>query len=143
MSWLGSSSPGHTEPKFLPRPAGSPLPWQGELFSRFRMPARSASGISRRLFTLGTESSGASPPRGFLLLESWRAVKTPSRGCFSDDLEFTEQSRAASSASVSTFTVLFFRTVAERKWGSVGRPWFSRVPRHQAVRSHPLIFSLK
>lgn len=101
------------------------------------------SGISRRLFTLGTESSGASPPRGFLLLESWRAVKTPSRGCFSDDLEFTEQSRAASSASVSTFTVLFFRTVAERKWGSVGRPWFSRVPRHQAVRSHPLIFSLK
>lgn len=101
------------------------------------------SGISRRLFTLGTESSGASLPRGFLLLESWRAVKTPSRGCFSDDLEFTEQSRAASSASVSTFTVLFFRTVAERKWGSVGRPRFSRVPRHQAVRSHLLIFSLK
>lgn len=101
------------------------------------------SGISRRLFTLGTESSGASPPRGFLLLESWRAVKTPSKGCFSDDLEFTEQSRAASSASVSTFTVLFFRTVAERKRGSVGRPQFSRVPRHQAVRSHLLIFSLK
>ena len=80
------------------------------------------SGISRRRFTLGTGSGGPSPPPlppgCFLLLESWRAVKTPSRGCFSEDLEFTEQSRAASSASVSTFTVLFFRTVAERKEGS-------------------------
>lgn len=90
------------------------------------------SGISRRLFTPGTESGWPSPPSCFRLLESWRAVKTQSRGCFSEDLELTEQSRAASSASVSTFTVLFFRTVAEKKQGSAGKTTgcleVSRVP---------------
>lgn len=83
------------------------------------------SGISRRLFTLETESGWPSLPGCLRLLESWRVVKTLSRRCFSEDLEFTEQSRAASSASASTFTVLFFRTAAEERGDSAGedRGW--------------------
>lgn len=73
------------------------------------------SGISRLLFTLGPESGWPSLLGCFRLLDSWRVVKALSRGCFSEDLELTEQSSAASSASVSTFTVLIFRTAAEKR----------------------------
>lgn len=92
------------------------------------------SGISRssrRLSPAGPRHPGAFSAG---VLES---RKTPSTGCFSEDLEFTEQSSAASSASVSTFTVLFFTTVAEKngaQWGGHwGSAWFSRVPKHQGV----------
>lgn len=78
------------------------------------------SEINRLLFSPGTESAWPSLPSCFRLLELWRAVRTLSRGCFSEALEFREQSSAAASPP-STFTGLVFRTTVEKKRGSLSR----------------------
>lgn len=77
------------------------------------------SCVKRLFFTLGKASCwppDPSQPRElcFRLLESCRQVTAPSSECFSADLEVTEQSRASSSFSVSTFT-FFLRIFTEKK----------------------------
>lgn len=69
------------------------------------------SCVKRLFFTLGKTSCWLPEPSQpsevcFRLLESCRQVTAPSSECFSADLDVTEQSRASSSFSVSTFTLV-------------------------------------